>query len=154
MTGDDKKQVLLKAYNAPLKLKSLFFPIIHYEAIPHENPKDARAPKLKTVKAIPQCGGDFRECSVSLQIKSERSSEETKLLYEYEVIVFGSFEWIAEMPEDKEFLLKSLAVTGASILYSSAREMLAYVSSRGPWEACILPTISFIPKIRTKTIEK
>ena len=70
MTGDGEKQVLLEAYNAPLKLKSLFFPIIHYEAIPHENPKDARVPKLKTVKAIPQCGGDFRECSVSLEIKS------------------------------------------------------------------------------------
>ena len=138
----------LKAYNAPLKLKSLFFPIIHYEAIPHKNPKDARAPKLKTVKVIPQCSDDFKECSVSLEIKSERLSEETKLLYEYEIVVFGSFKWTAEMPEDKEFLLKSLAVTGASILYSSAREMLAYVSSRGPWGTCILPTISFIPKIR------
>ncbi|MDR9770471.1 hypothetical protein [Acetomicrobium sp.] len=52
MTGDDEKQVLLKAYNAPLKQKSLFFPIIHYEAIPHENPKEARVPKLKTVKAF------------------------------------------------------------------------------------------------------
>jgi len=27
MTGDGEKQVLLKAYNAPLKLKSLFFPL-------------------------------------------------------------------------------------------------------------------------------
>ena len=82
----------LKAYNAPLKLKSLFFPIIHYEAIPHKNPKDARAPKLKTVKVIPQCSDDFKECSVSLEIKSERLSEETKLLYEYEIVVFGSFK--------------------------------------------------------------
>lgn len=154
MTGDDEKHVLLEAHKAPLMLKSLFFPVIHYEAIPHENPKDARAPKLKTVKAIPQCSDDYKECSVSLKIKSDEVTEETKLLYEYEIIVFGSFEWTAEMPEDKDFLLKSLAVTGASILYSSAREMLAYVSSRGPWGACILPAISFIPKIRTKTIEK
>ncbi|MDR9770472.1 hypothetical protein [Acetomicrobium sp.] len=44
--------------------------------------------------------------------------------------------------------MKSLVVTGASILYSSAREMLAYISSRGPWGTCKLPTISFIPEIR------
>lgn len=153
MTGDDEKHALLEAHKAPLMLKSLFF-VTHYEAIPHENPKDARAPKPKIIKAIPKCSKDYKECSVSLKIKSEEATEETKIFYEYEIVVFGSFEWTAEMPEDKEFLLKSLAVTGASILYFSAREVLAFVSSRGSWVECILSAISFVPKIRTKAIEK
>ena len=63
-------------------------------------------------------------------------------------MVFGLFKWTGEMAGDQELLLKCLAVTGARIRYSSAREMLAYVSSRGPWGTCILPTISFMPEIR------
>lgn len=154
MGTNKSKQVSLKSHKAPLKLKNLFFPEIHYRAIPHEDPDEAKAPALKIVKAIPKCNDDGTECTVSLKIKSEETSGKTKLLYEYEIFVFGVFEWTAKTPDDKEQLLKSLAVTGASILYSSAREMLACVSGRGPWGSCILPTVSFIPEIVTDTTEE
>ena len=35
--------------------------------------------------------------------------------------------------------------TGTSILYSAAREYLITVTSRGPWPALVLPTVSFMP---------
>jgi preprotein translocase subunit SecB len=149
MGTNKSEQVSLKTHKAPIKLKNLFFPEIHYRAIPHEDPGEAKAPALKIVKAIPRCNDDGTECTVSLKIKSEETSGKTKLLFEYEIFVLGVFEWTAKTPDDKEQLLKSLAVTGASILYSSAREMLAFVSGRGPWGSCILPTVSFIPEIET-----
>jgi len=148
MPDSYKKEILLKTLKAPLRLKTLFFPVINYKALPQEKPDKARVPNPKTITAIPKCNEDHTECSVTLRIKSEQSSEKIDLLYEYELVVFGFFEWTAEKPKDEDYSLKSLAVTGASILYSSAREMLAYLSARGPWKPCMLPAVSFMPEIQ------
>lgn len=147
------KETKLTTIKAPLKLQYLFFPMINCCALPQETSENARMPKPKIIRAIPKYNEDYSNCSVTLTIKSEERSEETKLLYEYELVVFGSFEWIAEKPEDEDYLLKSLAVTGASILYSSAREMLYQISSRGPWKPCMLPAVAFRPEIQIEAAE-
>lgn len=148
MPISSQKEVKLKTLKAPLRLKTMFFPLVNYSALPHEHPEDARIPNPITITAIPKCNEDYTECSVTLRIKSEVSSEKPEILYEYEIVVFGSFEWTAKKPEDEDYLLKSIAVTGASILYSGAREMLAQISTRGPWKPCLLPAVSFTPEIQ------
>jgi len=56
--------------------------------------------------------------------------------------VIGFFRWSTEgQPEDQ--VAQIVAVNGASILYSSAREYLLMITSRAPWGQLSLPTMSF-----------
>ena len=53
----------------------------------------------------------------------------------------GIFEISPEWPKEK--VMDLLKITGASILYSAAREFLLITTSRLPWKPVMLPTISF-----------
>ncbi len=154
MPISSQKEVKLKTLKAPLRLKTMFFPLVNFSALPHEHPEDARIPNPKAITAIPKCNEDYTECSVTLRIKSEVSSEKPEILYEYEVVVFGIFEWTAKKPEDEDYVLKSITLTGASIIYSGAREMLAQISARGPWKQCLLPAVSLSLRSKLKTLIK
>jgi preprotein translocase subunit SecB len=65
-------------------------------------------------------------------------------------VIFQDLVLKAQNWPDPEKLLR---VNGASILYSSAREFLITVTSRGPWAPMILPTISFLPVEENKSKE-
>jgi len=58
-----------------------------------------------------------------------------------EVQVLGFFHVQPEVSPDKQEELVS--VTGASILYGVAREMITNVTARGPWPAVMLPCVNF-----------
>lgn len=61
--------------------------------------------------------------------------------YRGEVQVLGFFLVQPDVPRDKQE--KLVSVTGASILYGAAREMIANVTARGPWPAVTLPWLNF-----------
>lgn len=146
MSSIKSKVTKLDAVKAPIKLRNLFFPLMYFKAFTKEGSDEPRMPDLQIIRAKPSFSEDLTKCSVMLRIKSEEASGTDKLFYEYELAAFGSFEWAGKKPKDEEFLLKSMAVTGANILYSSVRELLVLISSRGPWGKCLLPTVSFIPE--------
>ena len=58
-----------------------------------------------------------------------------------EVQVLGLFLVNPDVPQDKQE--KLVSVTGASILYGVAREMITNVTARGPWPAVMLPCVNF-----------
>lgn len=124
-----------------LQLKEYFFPYVEVAADPsitdeNDGGKSNFLVKVDTTKIE----GEENEFQVSLQIISRPESEEKKQYYAIKLITVGFFQVKPDWP-DKEKLLK---VTGASMLYSSAREFLITITARGPWGAIMLPTASFL----------
>ena len=52
-------------------------------------------------------------------------------------------QFLVDEALDREDLDRLVAVNGASILYSSLREMLLIVTGRSAWGAMQLPTVNF-----------
>ena len=66
--------------------------------------------------------------------------------YAIHLVVVGLFTIDKKFPDHE----KLLRVTGASMLYSAAREFIITVTSRGPWSEVIIPTVSFLPEEKAK----
>jgi preprotein translocase subunit SecB len=57
------------------------------------------------------------------------------------IAVVGFVEVDSSYPEDQ--IADLVKITGSSLLFGAAREMLAIVTSRGPYKTLLLPSISF-----------
>ena len=90
---------------------------------------------LATVDANP---GLWR---VALDIRHKETDGETPR-YRFRLRSVGFFRYMAEERPEPE-IARLIAVNGASILYSSAREYLLLLTSRAPWGQLSLPTMSF-----------
>jgi len=78
---------------------------------------------------------------VDLEIKLEPKEDKDIFPYQIQLVTVGIFEISPEWPKEK--VMDLLKITGASILYSAAREFLLITTSRLPWKPVMLPTISF-----------
>ncbi|HEX8721505.1 MAG TPA: hypothetical protein VF736_12790 [Pyrinomonadaceae bacterium] len=71
-----------------------------------------------------------------------RTAPEIKMPYDFRVVLVGYFRINAEQPvDDMARAMEALKTTAASVLYSSARELIASVTGRGPFPALLLPTV-------------
>lgn len=68
-----------------------------------------------------------------------------------EVQVLGFFLVHPDVPQEQQE--KLVSVTGASILYGVAREMITNVTARGPWPAVMLPCVNLNEPDATTRIE-
>lgn len=69
------------------------------------------------------------------------ANKDTPITYTGCVRCVGEFEASENYPlEDVEKLVE---VNGGSILYTSIREMVLMLTSRGPWQPLMLPSVSF-----------
>jgi preprotein translocase subunit SecB len=128
----------------PLQLEESFFDVVSLEAAseyvpdaqaePHRHGVEAQL-ALATVDAHP---GVWR---VTLDIRHKEVAGEAPR-YRFRLRVVGFFAWAGYDTPAPE-LARLVAVNGASILYSSAREYLLLLTSRGPWGQLSLPTMSF-----------
>ncbi|EFK06768.1 conserved hypothetical protein [delta proteobacterium NaphS2] len=78
---------------------------------------------------------------VVLEIIAEPENDESRIPYTIHLITIGLFSVDEGFPDKK----KLLGITGASMLYSAAREFIITVTSRGPWAPIFIPTFSFLP---------
>ncbi len=123
----------------PLELKQYFFPVTQVVADPEvSDDKDVNAIAY-TIGTSIQKSEEDNVYQVSVDISSPPDDEECNQAYRIHIVVVGVFT-VAESWDDKERLLR---VNGSSILYSAAREFLITITSRGPFGAVTLPTISF-----------
>lgn len=95
----------------------------------------------------PECAPEFlqnkdnpRLWQVRLNIKFA-GKPGTRALHEGEIEFVGLFTVTDEVPEEQ--MARLIAVTCPSILYSSAREVVALLTGRGPYKAFLLPAVSF-----------
>jgi preprotein translocase subunit SecB len=104
---------------------------------------------LQTKVAVNTDDDDKSRYQVSLEITALPEDEDKVVPYSVHLIAVGLFT-VDENWDDPEKLMR---VTGASILYSAAREFIITITSRGPWPPMILPSISFMSSQDKKETE-
>jgi len=128
---------------SPLRLRQYFFTKIHFEAVsnyknPH--PDAANQYEVKVQSTVGPRKDNDRDWRVILDLHV--SSLEKSAPYQLDLQVTGFFEVLPDFPDDK--VKELIRITGASILYSGAREFVLGITSRGPWGPVLLPAISFM----------
>ena len=141
--------------NAPLQLERYVFTKLEIEANPDYVPQEISSDnpiKLRLDIGLGEHQEDSTKYQVSIGI-DELRAEKGVLPYRIALQVVGQFSVHQNFkPED---LKKIVQVNGASMLYSAARELVLLVTSRGPWSAFQLPTISFHQAVsETETQQK
>lgn len=78
-------------------------------------------------------------------LKLEKQEENPAPHYTYHIEIFGLFSLAEEFePKDPDSFVK---VNGAAVLYGAAREMIATLTARGPYDAVELPTVTFVDEV-------
>lgn len=112
---------------------------------------------LRDVVAQPECRGDEkkpREWQIVLKLKHSQSAESNSP-YFFMIETVGFFTVKESVPAER--VAEFVQVNGASVLYSTAREVLRSVMAMGPYLPILLPTVCFYePKRKAegkKTVE-
>ena len=130
----------------PLQLENYFFKRLLVDAqLPdgEDEPRFERSPPVTTEIELYPHVEDENRYQVRMVIERD-DAQQSPGTYEVELEVYGFFSVSPDWPEEERESI--VRVTGASILYGAAREHLLAVTSRGPWPALMLPTISFVPR--------
>ena len=135
--------------NSPLEISSYFFPLVSVTADPHYNPDKAQTEPEYKIRSSVEHDEKNGLYQVAVEITLEPESEDKRLPYSIKMIGIGLFRVATDWPEPE----KLLAINGASIIYSAAREFLITITSRGPWGQIFLPAHSFIYNDAEKTSE-
>lgn len=147
------KHLQLEITKPPIELESYFFPKILFEAnhsVVFEDLDDLVMPEAPYMLTdVTQQDEEGKTWTILLGVKSDDLEENKDCCFRYEIQVFGLFHWVGkETTDEKEtdFRNKTMAVSGASILYGAARDCLRTITAMGPFPRYILPTIQFSPE--------
>ncbi|MBN1257735.1 MAG: protein-export chaperone SecB [Planctomycetes bacterium] len=130
---------------SPLKLETYCFTSIHFEASTEKNTKDA---SLRVTTSAKYHEDNPRVWMVELRLCQEKTKKEIPP-YLFDITAVGIFEVGKEIEDDRVPLFAS--VNGNSILYSAIRELVGYLSSKGPHPKVQLPVVSFIDQLQNQT---
>lgn len=72
--------------------------------------------------------------------------------YDFAITVMGYFDIVEGVTQQRADQL--LLINGSGILYGAAREILRDVTSKGPYQQLLLPTISFFPLPKKKGVSE
>jgi len=131
---------------SPLQLKSHFFPIIRLQSMP--GGKNDSPTVFDREFAFSQLPASPNEWQLELTIKLTNTEKTKPFIYQFEIQIIGIFELVAELPEDRKKPI--VVVNGLSILYGAIREMVINLTSRSPYGALTLPTVSFTDALDLK----
>lgn len=104
----------------------------------------AGAVTVTTTPAFGRSDNDPRQWRVTIRV-AFKGADEKPAQYEGHIDVAGVFTVSADVPDDQ--LLKLVAVTCPSLLYSTAREAIASLTARGLHGVFLLPSVSFADHI-------
>lgn len=126
---------------SPLRLDSYFFTRVRFEACPEGKAKAARVDEKHRVLRNEK---DPSRWMVSLNVVQEKTAECCPT-YTFDVEVFGLFSIDEAYPAEKRDAL--VHANGPAVLYGAVREMVAYLSSRGPHPQVMLNTVTFVDSL-------
>lgn len=126
----------------PLQLERSFIPIVEVLADPEHKRGEAQV-NLKVEQGMSALDQEASRWQVDLDISVGAEPGSGAPPYRVHLHVVGVFSFAAPEIAEQE-RARIVGVTGASILYSQARELLLMMTSRGPWGAFQLPTVSFV----------
>jgi len=134
-----------------LQLRHYFFPLVLVRANIDYRPQEdsAIAGNFEITSSV--MVNKENDCDFQLQVDIKSAPKEGQSFsHEIELSVVGYFLVNQEFKEKQ----KLVQITGASILYSAAREFLMAITSRGPWPPVMLPTFTFIPDAESEDAPK
>ena len=139
--------------NSPLQLERSFLDIVRVESVREfrRTAEQLALPGSVAVEVERDPSGEER-WGIALTLRIRQLPDVPPPPYKVHLRIHGAFTWNeaeASLPEkDKE---RAVSVNGASVLYSSMREYLLLLTSRGPWGPISIPTVDFRRvKIKTK----
>jgi len=125
--------------NSPLRLEQYFVTSLKLEA--NSEAEKHAAPVITARPDVSQHPSDPLKWMVLLEVEL-KSGEKAPAAYTGQVHFAGFFAVDPKWPQDK--IRKLVEVNGSTLLYSAVREMIANVTSRGPWPMVVLPSVSFV----------
>lgn len=125
---------------SPLQLDASVVSRLNFEADPEFQP-DEDGGEVKVDVSLDSNSGESESWRIRLTIAFGPKSK-ARSPYRGELEVHGYFHFSDDSVPSNE-AARLVAVNGASMLYSGAREYLLLVTSRGPWPPIRLPTVSF-----------
>jgi preprotein translocase subunit SecB len=126
----------------PLLLEQSFISKLRIDAIAAHSPGGGDESEVETQVSMGQAEDNPERWQVMVEL-SILPNDQKPGPYGVEMRIHGYFRLPPDIPEEQAQHL--LGITGASILYSAAREHLLLVTGRGPWGPIQLPTASFAP---------
>ena len=132
---------------SPLQLKGYFLKELAFSLSDElqSMPKEPAQYDLLGIKVDADCSSqddDPYEWRCELRVESEDEDSTKKLPYRFRVVFVGFFHVFEEFPADR---VELMARTNApALLYSAAREALIPLTSRGPYPAIVLPSVTFL----------
>jgi preprotein translocase subunit SecB len=90
-----------------------------------------------------------KKWQVTLNLKYTAQPDEN-IPYEFAITIIGLFEVHKKRPDAE--VIPLVHINAPAILYSSAREVIATMTGRGPWDSILLPSVNFLPE--TKRMHK
>jgi preprotein translocase subunit SecB len=137
--------------NSPLQLLRYFIPEISFSANPSFDSNkecDTAMEEFSVETAVNRqtAPKGFPGHSWTIEMKISQGIKEGKNFpYRFKLVILGMFAFLDEaLAEEKE--TQFVRVNGSSILYGAAREVLRSTTALGPWDALIIPGISFYEK--------
>jgi len=129
---------------SPLKLSSYFCSDINFSANREYDPSkpvELRIEEFACTHKVEQLAEQERTYQVTICVKHQ-TSKKSNGPCSYSVEVVGFFEIAAEFPKEKAE--RAVRVNAPSVLYGIAREVVRSITSHGPFNAVIVPTLTFI----------
>ena len=126
---------------SPLHLETYFFTEIQVEACPEgcDSPGEG---ELASSVEVSRHEDDSGKWMVQLGIRQSEDEAKGCPEYTFKIQVVGLFKVDKEFPlEQAEHLVRA---NGPAVLYGAVREMVANLTSRGPFSTVELPTVTFI----------
>lgn len=106
--------------------------------------KEVSSPKLNINVASGKNTEEQNHWRFELNIEADENSSEPDFPYTFAISLVGFFRVDENYPSEQADLLAQ--VNAPSILYSAAREFLANVTGRSPYQPILLPSVSFAPE--------
>jgi len=127
----------------PVELVNYFFPEQTVRANPQHDP-DAEISMSSQMEInfthLPDTQARLYACELSIELNEDESNNPT---YFYRVVAYGIFSVGDELEEEK---VETFArTTAAQILIDVARERIAEITSRGPWDRVLITIASLSP---------
>lgn len=139
---------------APLLLKTYFITYVKIKVIQNHNHEKGYTLSPKDIDSTVKFFENKKFPGVwQVQLHIEHNpKEKSNVPYAFSLTMAGFFEVIKTYPKDKvETLLK---LNAPAMLYSAAREFIAMITGRGPWDEMILPSTNFLPTTPVATKRK
>ena len=126
-----------------LKLNQYHFLETNIKAAKNKPKEDEVDCELMASGELYENPDDASQFQLVLTVSFKRKAKKPPVPYSGSIKVAGHFSVDPSVPKERMEML--LMVNGLSMLYSSAREHVLSVTSRGPWPPLFIPTVSFNP---------